>query len=151
MGERQGCVWGGADREVEVLNTPPYRLRYVSRASSSSSSRGPALNSTFILSAGRQAGRQGAAFRHALPPTFRQRNMTHPLPHTHPAGLKWAGGTSCASHLFTASYDGSVRALDVATGVWELLLSTEGAEFSCFDVTADGRLVGWWVGGWVRE
>lgn len=55
------------------------------------------------------------------------------------SGLKWAGGAAAAAQLFTVSYDGSARALDVATGTSQLLLSTEDAEFSAFDVTADGR------------
>lgn len=54
-------------------------------------------------------------------------------------GLKWAGGSGRGASLFTASYDGSLRRLDVARGVSELVVSSEDAEYSCMDVTSDGR------------
>lgn len=53
------------------------------------------------------------------------------------SGLAWAGRAGPASTLFTASYDGSVRALDVAAGAWAPALLHADAEFSAFDVRAD--------------
>ncbi|KAL4433964.1 hypothetical protein ABPG75_000405 [Micractinium tetrahymenae] len=54
-------------------------------------------------------------------------------------GLKWAGGSGRGASLFTASYDGSLRRLDVERGISELVVSSEDAEYSCMDVTGDGR------------
>ena len=56
------------------------------------------------------------------------------------SGLAWAGAGGAAGTLFTASYDGSVRALDVSRGgsVAPALLHAD-AEFSAFDVSPDGR------------
>ncbi|KAL4441841.1 hypothetical protein ABPG77_003757 [Micractinium sp. CCAP 211/92] len=54
-------------------------------------------------------------------------------------GLKWAGASGRGASLFTASYDGSLRRLDVEQGVSELVVSSEDAEYSCMDVTSDGR------------
>ncbi|KAK9823208.1 hypothetical protein WJX72_001110 [[Myrmecia] bisecta] len=54
-------------------------------------------------------------------------------------GLRWAGGCGSAAKLFTASYDGSVRMLDPGPGAYELVLSSDDAEFSAFDCLADGN------------
>ena len=109
-----------------------------------------------------------------------------PQHHQYVCGLKWAGGGGRGAALFTASYDGSLRRLDVERGVSgeskpslafglgqtsgpivpnrrskhmcctcplagpacppaclalpaELLVSSEEAEYSCMDVTGDGR------------
>jgi hypothetical protein len=40
-----------------------------------------------------------------------------PQHHQYICGLKWAGGAGRGSALFTASYDGSLRRLDVERGV----------------------------------
>lgn len=57
--------------------------------------------------------------------------------HSYVCGLAWAGRGGPASTLFTASYDGSVRALDVGSGVWAPALLHADAEFSAFDVRPD--------------
>ena len=51
------------------------------------------------------------------------------------APCRWAG-----DQLVTASYDGSVRVLDVGASpaAFRLALSDEGAEFSALDVAPDG-------------
>eukprot|EP00887_Chlorella_sp_A99_P003623 scaffold7.g3623.t1 len=100
--------------------------------------------------AGRSAGAAGDAAAGAAAATGREQQLEAEeeqfdgvlltSPHyQYISGLKWAGGAAAAAQLFTVSYDGSARALDVATGTSQLLLSTEDAEFSAFDVTADGR------------
>ncbi len=43
------------------------------------------------------------------------------------ATRRWAGGAGSAAKLFTCSYDGSVRALDPAAGVFELVHTDEDA------------------------
>jgi hypothetical protein len=48
-----------------------------------------------------------------------------------------AGG---ALKLFTSSYDGSMRCLDPSTGSFQLVVSSEEAEFSAMDCTADGNV-----------
>ncbi|EFN57084.1 hypothetical protein CHLNCDRAFT_143861 [Chlorella variabilis] len=53
-------------------------------------------------------------------------------------GLRWAGGSGRGAALFTASYDGSLRRLDVQRGVSDLVVSSEEDEYSCMDVTGDG-------------
>jgi hypothetical protein len=58
------------------------------------------------------------------------------------SGLKWAGGGGggAATKLFTGSYDGSLRCLDLgAGGVSQLAFGDEDLEFSALDVTGDGR------------
>ena len=53
---------------------------------------------------------------------------------------RWAGDSSAASKLFTASYDGSLRCLDPGAGEFQLVVSSEDAEFSAMDCTADGNV-----------
>ncbi|KAI3434695.1 hypothetical protein D9Q98_002758 [Chlorella vulgaris] len=55
------------------------------------------------------------------------------------SGLKWAGGSGRGASLFTASYDGSLRCMDVQAGVSALVHSSDDDEYSCMDVTGDGR------------
>lgn len=56
------------------------------------------------------------------------------------SGLAWAPRGGAAGTLFTASYDGSVRALDVSApaGCFAPALLHADAEFSAFDVSPDG-------------
>lgn len=71
-------------------------------------------------------------------------------PHRYISGLRWAGaggGGGGATQLFTGSYDGSLRALDLgAGGVSRLAYGDEESEFSAMDVMADARWVGWLLG-----
>ena len=50
---------------------------------------------------------------------------------------RWAGGNGSCAKLLTASYDGSVRLLDPATAMFELLVTDEEAEYSAMDCLAD--------------
>ena len=52
---------------------------------------------------------------------------------------RWGGSTG-APKLFSGSYDGSVRCLDPSTASFEVVVSSEEAEFSAMDVTADGNV-----------
>ena len=58
-----------------------------------------------------------------IPPLPRAHTPIHPcpssLPHPHRyvSGLRWAGGSGRGAALFTASYDGSLRHLDVERGI----------------------------------
>lgn len=52
---------------------------------------------------------------------------------------RWAG-SSAASKLLTGSYDGSLRCLDPSTGSFDLIVSSEEAEFSAMDCSMDGNL-----------
>jgi len=54
------------------------------------------------------------------------------------SGLKWAGQGSLPS-LYTCSYDGTIRCLDIQRGIFDLAWADKGMEYSCFDVTADGN------------
>lgn len=56
------------------------------------------------------------------------------------SGLAWAPQGGAGGTLFTASYDGSVRALDVSSGggAFAPALLHADAEFSAFDVAPDG-------------
>ena len=53
---------------------------------------------------------------------------------------RWVSGGKTACKLLTVSYDGSLRCLDPATGRFELVVSSEDAEFSAFDCTPDGKV-----------
>lgn len=67
--------------------------------------------------------------------------LLQPQHYQYICGLKWAGGSGRGAALFTASYDGSLRRLDLEKGVSDLVVSSEEAEYSCMDVSADGRTV----------
>jgi WD40 repeat protein len=54
------------------------------------------------------------------------------------SGLKWAGKSSLPS-LFSCSYDGTIRCLDIQRGIFDLAWADKEMEYSCFDVTADGH------------
>ena len=43
--------------------------------------------------------------------------------------------------LYTSSYDGSLRCLDLTAEKFQLTISSEDAEFSAMDCTADGNVV----------
>lgn len=61
-------------------------------------------------------------------------------PHTsYCSGLRWCGES--AADLFTCSYDGTCRRLDVSEGVFHEVFSSEDHEFSAFDVCAGGSTV----------
>lgn len=57
---------------------------------------------------------KSAASRHVPRPHTEHPSTAVPAPP--PAGLKWAGGSGRGASLFTASYDGSLRRLDVERG-----------------------------------
>ena len=70
--------------------------------------------------------------------------LSFTIHHQYISGLKWAGtgaraGSSNHS-LFTCSYDGSIRRLDLTRGVFELAWGDEEMEYSCFDVSPDGNI-----------
>ena len=52
---------------------------------------------------------------------------------------RWAGSQG-APKLYSGSYDGSLRCLDPVTGNFEVVFSSEEAEFSAMDVTADANV-----------
>jgi len=65
-------------------------------------------------------------------------------PHTqYISGLKWSGldGAGAGQELFTCSYDGTCRRLDVSQGVFDTVYATEDHEFSAFDVQAGNKTV----------
>jgi len=53
---------------------------------------------------------------------------------------RWAGASGSAPKLFTSSYDGSLRCLDPQAGDFQLVVSSEDAEFSAMDCSADGNV-----------
>ncbi|KAI7843657.1 hypothetical protein COHA_002559 [Chlorella ohadii] len=65
--------------------------------------------------------------------------LLQPQHYQYVSGLRWAGGSGRGAALFTASYDGSLRRLDVEQGVSDLVVSAEEDEYSCMDVMGDGR------------
>ncbi|KAH7619959.1 hypothetical protein Ndes2526B_g05205 [Nannochloris sp. 'desiccata'] len=54
------------------------------------------------------------------------------------SGLKWAGSSSLPS-LYSCSYDGTIRCLDIQRGVFDLAWADKEMEYSCFDITSDGH------------
>ena len=50
---------------------------------------------------------------------------------------RWAGGTGASTRLITASYDGSVRLLDIEKGVFDDIVTDEDSEWSAMDSMKD--------------
>jgi len=66
-------------------------------------------------------------------------------PHTqYISGLEWSAHD--AGVLYTASYDGTVRALHPQKGSWELLYSRTHSEFSAFTLSAPSETTTLWLG-----
>ncbi len=58
------------------------------------------------------------------------------------SGMRWAAsGAEGGVSLFTLSYDGSLRALDIERGVFDLIHGDEDGEYSALEVSSDGRWV----------
>ena len=62
--------------------------------------------------------------------------------HEYVSGLKWAAADGGPPSLFTGSYDGSVRRLDVAAGKWMLVFGDKEMEYSCMDLCNNTVLLG---------
>lgn len=54
---------------------------------------------------------------------------------------RWAGGSGSAAKLISASYDGTVRSLDLGQGVFEAVVLSDNNEWSAMDCTSDGNCV----------